>query len=99
MTEPDYYVLANDIDMEYADCPSLFVNGDSTGAIAWYGIFDGRGHAIHRASFLTKWVATAGFFGSIGENSVVKDLAFTQVAPDGAYGVFASFIFGKVENV
>lgn len=99
MLEPEYYVLANDIDMEYADCPSLFINGDSTGASAWYGTFDGRGHKINRASFLTPWVATAGFFGSIGEKSVVKDLAFTNTAPDGAYGVFASFIFGRVENV
>lgn len=99
MTEPDYYVLANDIDMEYADCPSLFVNGDSAGTIAWYGIFDGRGHAIVHASFLTAWVATAGFFGSIGANSVVKDLAFKDAAADGAYGIFASYIFGEVENI
>lgn len=99
MTEPEYYVLANDIDMEYADCPSLFVNGDSAGSMAWWGTFDGRGHAIRRASFLTAWVATAGFFGSIGENSVVKNVAFTSVGVDGAYSVFASFIFGRVQNV
>lgn len=99
MTEPEYYVLANDIDMEYADCPSLFVNGDAAGTMAWYGTFDGRGHKIINASFLTAWVATAGFFGSIGENSVVRDLAFVDCATDGAYGVFASFIFGTVENI
>ncbi len=76
----------------------MYKNGELSCIYLWFGTFDGRGHAIKRFNALT-WDTAVGFFGCIGKDSLVKDLAFTDAAPDGAFGTFASYIFGKVENI
>lgn len=94
-----YYVLAEDLDYTGKDSPS--VCGEGWGAVyGFVGTFDGRGHAIKGLSYGVD--TPVGFFGTIGIDGVVKNLAIieSELIPGAAKnGILANMIYGTVENV
>lgn len=100
-----YIILAADIDMggdtfalnRYDSTKYQNANPIEAAKDRFYGVFDGRGHTIYNLK-----IGAQGFFGCIGEPSVIKNAAFANVtiAPEINWfiGVFAHFTYGTVDN-
>ncbi len=90
-----YYILENDIDMSGI---TLAVQGknitsqnwDHFANVGFRGIFDGQGHTIKNFA-----PPMCGIFGTVGKGAVIKNIAFTGLAPRG-YGraALAGYICG-----
>ncbi len=93
-----YYVLADDLDYTGLSSPSLC--GHEFGAVTGFrGTFDGRGYAIKGLSYST---GMSGFFGTIGMDGVVKNVAFVDcetLPGESQGGIVANLVYGTVENV
>ena len=100
-----YIILAADIDMggdtfalnRYDSTKYQNANPIEAAKDRFYGVFDGRGHTIYNLK-----IGRQGFFGCIGEPSVIKNAAFANVtiAPEINWfiGVLAHFTYGTVDN-
>lgn len=96
-----YFVLANDIDATGQVAP---VNGKNIISRSWdefkrvgfKGVFDGLGHTVSNYD-----AAYCGVFGLLGQGSVVKNVAFTDVTINAyAEATLAGWTYGTtLENV
>lgn len=107
-----YFILNADIDFDEVSFgvdprgtnASIVTGGEEAPwrtQIGWYGVFDGRGHVIKHLKS-----AKRGLFGNIELQSVVKNVAFVDVAlgstagtDDSNSGYLAETVVGTVDNV
>lgn len=80
-----YIVLANDIDYG-----GLWYSAEREGKI-FRGTFDGRGHNIDKF-----YVGYASFFGTIGQNAVIKNVSFTNAQLSS--GANAAYLAQQIEK-
>ena len=92
------YILSQDIDM----AGYTFTNSTAPN---FYGCFDGRGYAIKNATVTLKQSANYGFFGNLTAASIVRNVAFIDIATttptksNGACGLLTVTLEGKMDNV
>ncbi len=102
------FALVADINMNRKTAYN-FVNGngaDTRGVDYFNGMFDGRGHTISNLTInmYLSGCNNQGIFGTISENSVIKDIAFVNfigrsTSDVGLTSPFAHNLYGKLENV
>lgn len=68
-----YFVVKNNIDMTGRTVQFQF-SGSTRGEHGFQGTFDGQGYTIYGGTYLK-----GGIFASLGQNSVIKDVAFVDV--------------------
>ena len=94
-----YFVLCNDIDMtgkaNYVG--TGYITNDAKWAKGFNGTFDGRNHIIKNLTIDA--TSTAGVFGWIGGDGVVKDVAFVNLTNNADVGAIIYSAINKVENV
>ena len=103
-------ILDNDIDLGYSSWQPI--GGNTYNAARFNGIFDGQNHkikAVHPALSEDSYypLKTYGLFGSVGEQSIIKNLSITggsQIAPASndntiCAGGIAGESYGTIENV
>ena len=115
-TYDGYFVLGNDIDATGTTIYSTYnwtglYDSASRVLQGFQGVFDGCGYTIRGLNVNAKLdvrtssnsdIYSAGIFGTIGVNGVVKNVAFVDVTTDALYnqvGGIAMNMFGTIENV
>lgn len=78
-----------DLDVSSYDSGNILYDGYAS----FSGIFDGQGHTINGAK--NGW---RGLFNSLGEDGVVKNVAFTNIRLTKEPKIFANSVNGTVEN-
>ena len=102
-----WYALTADLDFgrKAVTCRWPAFVGDAKDNAGFYGVFDGQGHTIR--NFDDAWfdnemdkMSNTSFFGTIGKEGVVKNVAFIPTCYFGwPAGVVAYNVFGTLENV
>ncbi len=107
-----YYVLANDIDFSDYVLYNNMIGTVNDSARFFAGVLDGQGYVISNAKIdmrrFNSSIYSQGLFGTMTEDSVIKNVAFTNLkayssrASDtdvGLIGVLAYSMSGTLENV
>ncbi len=99
MSMEGYFILGNDIDMKGGALRSILGLGNGASLLessGFLGTFDGRGHTIKNASVSAN---NGGLFGTLANQSVIKNLALQDIEIKGASGALTSYLGGTIENV
>lgn len=98
--EGKYVALANDLDFSTVNRENYLPIGSSERP--FQGYFDGRGHTVKNFWLDGRAEMAAGFFGVLGEKSMVRNMYFTgaRVYNLGDYaGVLAGATYGNIDNI
>ncbi|MBQ8284420.1 MAG: hypothetical protein IJX75_04945, partial [Clostridia bacterium] len=97
-----YFVLSEDIwfsdtDEEFATYCGYLACGKALTSYGWCATFDGQGHTVENLTL--KAGSLTGIFGIIGQQGVVKNVAFANGTNKGHGGYFAGITYGTIQNV
>lgn len=98
-----YYMLGADIEYSgrFNQIASLGATGakdvgeENSGETGFIGTFDGNGYVINGVTVGDGKAFSSGFFGSLGNGAVVKNVAFTNVTVDHGGG-YSGFLAAQV---
>ncbi len=95
------YILMNNINLTSSFQPIGYNSNTQTWS-SFNGTFDGQNHTIKGLNLKDCESANAGFFSTLGETAVVKNLTLTEANISGYYsnaGVLAGVSNGRIEKV
>ncbi len=95
------YILMNDINLTSSFQPIGYNSSTQTWS-SFNGTFNGQNHTIRGLNLKDSKSANAGFFSTLGETAVVKNLTLTEANILGNYnnaGVLAGVSSAKIEKV